>query len=108
MNEQPRSECVKVYCPSCQDVYACSPSQRRKWLGISSLSLNIKFDMHVDIDSAYIGPTFPHIFFMTYENLVPSLSCERFEPRVFGFKVHHSSLSLAKPGECRPLSLLLV
>jgi hypothetical protein len=49
------------------------------------------------IDSAYIGPHFPHIFFMTYETFVPVASPGgEYSPRIFGFKVHHSSPSLCQ------------
>jgi hypothetical protein len=41
-----------------------------------------------DIDGAFFGPTFPHLFLMTYEVLVPEVSREVYVPRVFGFKIH--------------------
>jgi hypothetical protein len=41
-----------------------------------------------DIDGAYFGTTFPHLFLMTYEHLKPQKPSQRYVPRVFGFKLH--------------------
>lgn len=71
---------VKLFCPKCRDVYNCSASQRH-------------------IDGAFFGPTFPHIFFMSFEDSVPESATEQYVPRVFGFRVHPSSNSIPKnPG----------
>jgi hypothetical protein len=48
------------------------------------------------VDGAFFGTSFPHIFLMTYENCVPTAPRSSFVPRVFGFKIHSSSLSLPK------------
>jgi casein kinase II subunit beta len=40
------------------------------------------------VDGAYFGTTFPHLFFMTYGDLVPPLSTLLYVPRVFGYKIH--------------------
>mmetsp|Transcript_11946 Transcript_11946/g.18059 ORF Transcript_11946/g.18059 Transcript_11946/m.18059 type:complete len:334 (+) Transcript_11946:108-1109(+) len=77
MTDLPHLDCMKLYCPSCQDVYSCLQSQSH-------------------IDAACFGPTFPHMFFMTFENLVPEGSREVYVPKVYGFKVHSSSPSLAR------------
>lgn len=45
------------------------------------------------VDGAYIGTTFPHLFFMTYGTLVPDPPQNVFVPRVFGFRVHSSAAS---------------
>lgn len=41
-----------------------------------------------DIDGAYFGTTFPHLFLMTYGHLKPQKISQSYVPRVFGFKVH--------------------
>ena len=41
-----------------------------------------------DIDGAYFGTTFPHLFLMTYGHLKPQKSAQNYVPRVFGFKLH--------------------
>lgn len=64
---------VKLFCPSCLDVY--NPPNSRFY----------------DVDGSYFGPTFPHLFFMTFPELrppviqsdVPSV----YVPRIYGFKV---------------------
>ncbi|KAK4802237.1 hypothetical protein SAY86_000440 [Trapa natans] len=66
----PRSSKVKIYCPKCEDVYY----PRSKFQG--------------NIDGAYFGTTFPHLFLMTYQHLKPQKPGQSYTPRVFGFKIH--------------------
>lgn len=66
----PRSTTVKIYCPRCEDVYY----PRSKYQG--------------NIDGAYFGTTFPHLFLMTYGQLKPTKASQSYVPRVFGFKLH--------------------
>ncbi|KAJ0964330.1 hypothetical protein J5N97_029452 [Dioscorea zingiberensis] len=65
----PRSSTVKIYCPKCEDIHY----PRSKYQG--------------NIDGAYFGTTFPHLFLMTYGHLNPQKMPQRYIPRVFGFKV---------------------
>uniref|UniRef100_A0A6U4CN35 Casein kinase II subunit beta n=1 Tax=Phaeomonas parva TaxID=124430 RepID=A0A6U4CN35_9STRA len=69
---------VKCFCPLCGDIY--SPPQPPDGSRLP--------------DGAYFGRTFAHLFFMTFEDLVPDPSRSAYVPRVFGFKVHMSSRSL--------------
>lgn len=41
-----------------------------------------------DIDGAYFGTTFPHLFLMTYGHLKPPKATQNYVQRVFGFKLH--------------------
>ncbi|CAF2113164.1 hypothetical protein Bca4012_095741 [Brassica carinata] len=66
----PRSSTVKIYCPKCQDI----SYPRSKFQG--------------NIDGAYFGTTFPHLFLMTNGNLKPQKPSQSYVPRIFGFKVH--------------------
>ncbi|KAK2650872.1 hypothetical protein Ddye_018361 [Dipteronia dyeriana] len=66
----PRSSTVKIYCPKCEDIYY----PRSKYQG--------------NIDGAYFGTTFPHLFLMTYGHLKPQKATQNYVPRVFGFKLH--------------------
>ncbi|OIT25881.1 PREDICTED: putative casein kinase II subunit beta-4 isoform X1 [Nicotiana attenuata] len=66
----PRSSTVKIYCPKCEDIYY----PRSKYQG--------------NIDGAYFGTTFPHLFLMTYGHLKPQKPTQDYTPRVFGFKIH--------------------
>lgn len=61
---------VKLYCPKCEDAY------------------NPKSTRHANIDGAYFGTSFHNILFQVYPALVPEKSIRRYEPRVFGFRVH--------------------
>ncbi|KAJ6797344.1 putative casein kinase II subunit beta-4 isoform X1 [Iris pallida] len=69
-NDAPRSSTVKIYCPKCEDIYY----PRSKYQG--------------NLDGAYFGTTFPHLFLMTYGHLKPQKASQRYVPRVFGFKIH--------------------
>lgn len=75
--DEPNYGMVKIFCPKCRDVYSCPNSQRH-------------------LDGAFFGPTFPNLFFMTYEGLAPEPATEQYVPTVFGFKIHPSSNSLPK------------
>ncbi|XP_010469209.1 PREDICTED: casein kinase II subunit beta-3-like [Camelina sativa] len=66
----PRSSTVKIYCPKCEDI----SYPRSKFQG--------------NIDGAYFGTTFPHLFLMTYGNLKPQKPTQNYVPKIFGFKVH--------------------
>ncbi|VVB08222.1 unnamed protein product [Arabis nemorensis] len=69
-SDLPRSSTVKIYCPKCEDIYY----PRSKYQG--------------NIDGAYFGTTFPHLFLMTYGHLKPPKATQNYVPRVFGFKLH--------------------
>ncbi|KAK6920406.1 Casein kinase II, regulatory subunit [Dillenia turbinata] len=68
----PRSSTVKIYCPKCEDIYY----PRSKYQG--------------NIDGAYFGTTFPHLFLMTYGHLKPQKATQSYVPRIFGFKIRKS------------------
>ncbi|KAI2826318.1 hypothetical protein CBS63078_4465 [Aspergillus niger] len=61
---------VRLYCPKCEDIY------------------NPKSSRHASIDGAYFGTSFHSMLFQVYPALLPEKSIRRYEPRVFGFKVH--------------------
>ena len=44
-----------------------------------------------EIDGAYFGATFPHMFLITHPHLVVSPPTQTYVPRVFGYKIHSSS-----------------
>ncbi|RWV76917.1 hypothetical protein GW17_00062333 [Ensete ventricosum] len=66
----PRSSTVKIYCPKCEDIYY----PRSKY--------------QANVDGAYFGTTFPHLFLMAYGHLKPQRPSQKYVPRVFGYKVH--------------------
>lgn len=71
-NEPERGSC-RLFCPRCQDIYVSRD--------------------HRHIDGAFFGPTFPGMFYMTHESLVPMHHPLQYTPRVFGFKIHRFSRS---------------
>ena len=64
---------VKLYCAKCEDIY------------------NPKSSRHNSIDGAYFGTSFHNILFQVYPALVPQKSQRRYEPRIYGFRVHASA-----------------
>ncbi|KAL8266728.1 hypothetical protein R6Q59_004072 [Mikania micrantha] len=65
-----RQNNVKIFCPKCEDIY--TPQSR----------------FQDNLDGAYFGSTFPHLFLMTYGSLKPQKASQDYTPRLFGFKVH--------------------
>ncbi|KAG8363468.1 hypothetical protein BUALT_Bualt19G0025600 [Buddleja alternifolia] len=96
----PRSSTVKIYCPKCEDVYYPRSKYQGSILSLYCSSMTLKyfefFVTHLemifltgkDIDGAYFGTTFPHLFLMTYGHLKPQKPTQNYVPRVFGFKMH--------------------
>ena len=67
VSEELSTSRVKVYCPRCQDVYI--PRQKQ-----------------LDIDGAYFGTSFPHIFLKQFPDLIPK-GPAKFVPKIYGFKI---------------------
>mmetsp|Transcript_12856 Transcript_12856/g.28002 ORF Transcript_12856/g.28002 Transcript_12856/m.28002 type:complete len:368 (-) Transcript_12856:1581-2684(-) len=76
---------AKIFCPKCKCVYQPPPFRTR-----SGHSNNGGGGA---VDGAAIGTTFPHLFLMTFNNLVPDPlpPNSTYVPRVFGFRVHSSA-----------------
>jgi casein kinase II subunit beta len=72
-SDLPNASPVKLYCARCEDLY------------------NPKSSRHAVIDGAYFGTSFHHILFQVYPAMLPPKSQRRYEPRVFGFKVHSAA-----------------
>ncbi|KAI9695786.1 MAG: casein kinase 2 regulatory subunit [Candelina mexicana] len=70
LSDNPHIKAVKLYCSKCEDLY------------------NPKSSRHASVDGAYFGTSFHNILFQVYPALVPEKSRRRYEPRVFGFRVH--------------------
>lgn len=69
-NDTPNISAVKLYCAKCEDLY------------------NPKSTRHASIDGAYFGTSFHNILFQVYPGMLPAKSIRRYEPKVFGFRVH--------------------
>jgi casein kinase II subunit beta len=70
LSDLPGVKPVKLYCAKCEDLY------------------NPKSSRHAAIDGAYFGSSFHNILFQVYPALIPEKTQRRYEPRVFGFRVH--------------------
>lgn len=64
---------VKLFCPRCSDIY--DPVAAR----------------HKNIDGAYFGTTFPHLFFLVFPELKPHNEKVDYLPKIFGFQLHKTS-----------------
>lgn len=73
LSDIPYQKSVKLYCARCEDIY------------------NPKSSRHAQIDGAYFGSSFHNILFQVYPALIPQKSRRRYEPRIFGFRVHASA-----------------
>ncbi|KAK9679595.1 casein kinase 2 regulatory subunit [Basidiobolus ranarum] len=72
-------EPVRLYCPNCLDIYT-PPSSRFQ-----------------DLDGAFFGATFAHLFFMTFNpSIYTHFKVNTYTPRIYGFKVSE----LSKSGPC--------
>lgn len=77
MSEHLKNSRVKVYCPKCEDVF--KPKKKCS-----------------DVDGAYFGTSFPHIFLKKYPELIPTEQNCLFVPRIFGYKIYQKSGSKYK------------
>lgn len=80
---------VKIFCPKCQCVYHPPPIRSRS----SHHGPGGSAGGSGSVDGAAFGTTFPHLFLMTFNNLVPDPLDQQsaYIPRVFGFRVHQSA-----------------
>jgi len=69
LSDSLRTSRFKVYCPRCEEVYL--PKARQ-----------------VNIDGAYFGSSFPHVFLMHYpQTVILPPKIYYYEPKIFGFNV---------------------
>jgi len=93
LKDEMGADTVKTYCPKCSQVYHPPPVRSRT--GNAS-----------GVDGSAFGTTFPHLFLMTFSNLVPDpLPIDStYIPRVFGFRVHKSARQRFSPPAALPAS----
>ncbi|EDO15662.1 hypothetical protein Kpol_473p21 [Vanderwaltozyma polyspora DSM 70294] len=70
LHDIPGIDSVKLYCPSCEDLY------------------NPKSPRHASIDGAYFGKSFPGMLLQTFPEFVPKHPIRRYIPSIFGFDLH--------------------
>ena len=61
---------TKIYCCRCEDIYYPRSSRQ------------------ANVDGAYFGTTFCHLFLQSYWELQPQPPASVYVPRIFGFKIH--------------------
>lgn len=72
VSEEPGREKVKMFCPNCYDIY------------------NIDDPDITDIEGAYFGPSWIHMFLQKYPDLIQREPAVRvYVPRICGFKIYH-------------------
>eukprot|EP00612_Vaucheria_litorea_P004955 CAMPEP_0171462376 /NCGR_PEP_ID=MMETSP0945-20130129/6436_1 /TAXON_ID=109269 /ORGANISM="Vaucheria litorea, Strain CCMP2940" /LENGTH=230 /DNA_ID=CAMNT_0011988885 /DNA_START=257 /DNA_END=949 /DNA_ORIENTATION=- len=77
LKDEPNVEEVKLFCPSCEEVY----NYQRSCAGRHGSSIRI--------DGAYFGSTFAPLFCMSFEEVTKkSKPNEAYVPRIFGFRIH--------------------
>merc|ERR1712083_946728 len=69
LTDEKNRESVKLYCPSCENIYRPKSSR------------------YEQVEGAHFGTTFPHLFFLTFPELKPDKPKE-YVPKIFGFAVH--------------------
>lgn len=84
LSDLPRNYTVNVFCPRCHGLFF--PKSTRQ----------------ANIDGAYFGTTFPHLYLMTHPDMIPMRPSQTYVPRVYGFKVHTSSLYYKNNEEGQP------
>ena len=80
LSDTPNVSGVKLFCPCCKEVY--NPPED---LG----SERLRIGSPVDIDGAFFGTTFPHMFLLQYPEYLSSPS-NTYNPTIFGYKIHPS------------------
>lgn len=93
LKDEMGADTVKTYCPKCSQVYHPPPVRSRT--GNAS-----------GVDGSAFGTTFPHLFLMTFSNLVPDpLPVDStYVPRIFGFRIHKSARQRFSPPAALPAS----
>jgi casein kinase II subunit beta len=70
-----REASVKIFCGKCDDIYYPRSSR------------------HKSLDGAFWGTTFPHLFLMTFPDLVVPKSKYTYVPKIYGFRVHKTAVT---------------
>ena len=69
ISEELRTSRVKLYCPRCQDIYI--PKKKMS-----------------DMDGAYFGTSFPHLFYLNFPDVNMEKPKKSFIPKLYGFRMY--------------------
>jgi|LauGreStaDraftv2_3_1035109.scaffolds.fasta_scaffold57136_1 casein kinase II subunit beta len=70
LSDVPRNYSVNLFCPKCQDLFYPRSAKQ------------------ANIDGAYFGTTFAHLFLLSHNDVIPTKSQQTYIPRIYGFKIH--------------------
>jgi casein kinase II subunit beta len=97
-----RTTTVNIFCPKCQDIFFPKSSRQGSEFMFTKCLSVVTFVKHcpppyvlwqtADIDGAYFGTTFPHLFLMTHTELIPPKPPTVYTPRCYGFKIAKESV----------------
>mmetsp|Transcript_3662 Transcript_3662/g.7314 ORF Transcript_3662/g.7314 Transcript_3662/m.7314 type:complete len:133 (+) Transcript_3662:38-436(+) len=73
LSDLPRNYTVNVFCPRCHGLFF--PKSTRQ----------------ANIDGAYFGTTFPHLYLLSHSDLIPTKPTQAYVPRIYGFRVNELS-----------------
>lgn len=73
LSDVPRNFSVNIYCPCCQDIFYPRSTKQS------------------NLDGAYFGTTFAHLFLLSHPDLIPSRPQQSYVPRIYGFRYLKSS-----------------
>eukprot|EP00924_Labyrinthula_sp_SR-Ha-C_P002381 maker-scaffold_16-snap-gene-2.56-mRNA-1 protein AED:0.30 eAED:0.30 QI:142/1/1/1/1/1/2/52/237 len=78
LSDQINQSRVMVFCPRCNQV----------------MLPTMHYADDIELDGAYFGTTFPHLFLMQFPELLPAppLQVANYIPKVFGFKVRYPTI----------------
>lgn len=99
------ADTVKIFCPKCTSVYHPPPVRSR-----SNHQNHVGSSGNAGVDGASFGTTFPHLFLMTFSNLVPDPlpGGSSYIPRVFGFRVHQSARQAHSAAAASPTQMIVI
>eukprot|EP01053_Blabericola_migrator_P011154 Blabericola_migrator_1__11153@NODE_653_length_7026_cov_105_228625_g479_i0_p2_GENE_NODE_653_length_7026_cov_105_228625_g479_i0NODE_653_length_7026_cov_105_228625_g479_i0_p2_ORF_typecomplete_len325_score37_35CK_II_beta/PF01214_18/1_8e61_NODE_653_length_7026_cov_105_228625_g479_i09791953 len=92
LTEELKQHRARVYCPFCQETYLPRMSAASQRSPTPSADIDDEDDDEDEgtapnIDGAFFGPSFPHIFLLQYTALIPKVPPEPYVPKVFGFRI---------------------
>lgn len=74
LSDVPRHYAVNVYCPRCQELFYPRSTKQ------------------ANLDGAYFGTTFSHLFLLMHPDLIPSSKSQQaYVPRIYGFRINKDS-----------------
>lgn len=73
LSDVTREFSVEVFCPRCHETYHPRSSK------------------HANLDGAYFGTTFCHLFLLTHPQHIVPQPTEKYVPRIFGFRINENS-----------------